>query len=565
MPSNDTARLLDRLEAQLAGVRAASVGKAVERIRGDSAAIKFHLSATPGGKPIVAIIGGTGTGKSTLVNRLLGADVTASSFRRTFTAGPIAIAAEAGNVPDAWLAVPHENAVDRPARGTIGQLLVAPLDSPLTRAVTIVDTPDLDGDQPAHHAQAERVFRWASAVVFVVTPEKYQMTELPPYYRLATRYALPTWYVMNKCESAEQVEDYRRQLPADARLFVVPRDDTMFAPPSEISLDALRQQLTERPTDPAAQQRGVSSRVNDVLDRLADQVLAPLQQQRRSADELAAALRVMSTPAASVDVNPVTRQLQKRMQERSVLYLMGPGRVIDRVRQVPTLLARLPRATWDWAMGKPVDVNGGGAAVAASGDVPNFGGLLADQLAILHSRVDDVLRSNPVAAEWISRDEPAYQASQLPATAAQSIAEEELNNLKRWLESRWNATPRDTRMLQALIKYLPGGSQLTKWSEAAPYLLAIVVATHHVFFGHIDLMILGGYSLAAWITERISNEVSSRTRQTNRRIAERFGELAQLQIDKYLAWIENQTVPARDITALSRTMESLNESTGAAR
>ena len=66
----------------------------------------------------------------------------------------------------------------------------------------------------AHHAQADRVFRWADAVLFLVTPEKYQMTELLPYYRLAGRYALPALYVMNKCEEEAVLEDYRRLLEA---------------------------------------------------------------------------------------------------------------------------------------------------------------------------------------------------------------------------------------------------------------------------------------------------------------------------------------------------------------
>lgn len=558
--SPELSRLIDRLEAQLARVTAPGVAVAIERVRGDLAAIRFHLAASPASKPIVAVIGGTGTGKSTIVNRLLETDVTAASFRRTFTAGPIAVTADAKNVPDSWLAVPHEAAADRPARGHIGQLLVALTDTPLTQNVTIVDTPDLDGDQPAHHAQAERVFRWASAVLFLVTPEKYQMTELPPYYRLAARYALPAWFVMNKAESREQVEDYRKQLGpiAEGRLFVVQRDDSLFTPEAGESLVAVRTALLELKPDAAAIDQGIASRVADVMDRLADQVLAPLQRNRRAADELIASLRSMSTPAASVDVNPVTRQLQKRMQERSVLYLMGPGRIVDRVRQVPSLLARLPRATWDWAMGR--ELNGGAnGSVAPSGDVPDFAGLLADQLAILHSRVDDVLRSSPATASWIARDEPSYRAAQLPAAEARAVADEELADLKRWLESRWNATPRDTRILQALIKYLPGGAALTKWSEAAPYLLAIVVAAHHAFFGPVDLVILGGYSLGAWLTERISNEVASRTRKTNRRIAERFAELAEQQIGQYVAWMESHCVSARDIAALTQEMNAIGE------
>ncbi len=589
-------RQIDRLEAQLVRLRAPAVAPAIERVRSDLAAARFHASARAGDRPIIAVIGGTGTGKSTLVNRLLETDVTAASFRRTFTAGPIAIVRKKADLPGEWLGVPHETPTERPARGTIGQLLVLPLDAALTQSITIVDTPDLDGDQPAHHAQAERVFRWANGVLFLVTPEKYQMTELPPYYRLAARYGVPAWFVMNKCESREQLDDYRRQLGdiAQGRLFAIPRDDSVFVPEAGESLQALRDALKDgcltpspgtpgegggegsaalanrstsqqnphpalsRSTGRGFSQAGLENRIADMIDRLADQVVSPLTRGRRTADDLTAALRSLSVPAASVDVNPVTRQLQKRMQERSVLYLMGPGRIVDRMRQVPSLLARLPRATWDWATGRNEPTNGSAAALPAAGAVPDFAGLLADQLAILHSRVDDVLRSNPQSAEWIARDETAYKASQLPTIVARVVADEELAELKAWLEQRWNATPRDTRILQAMIKYLPGGAQLTKWSEAAPYLLTIVVAAHHAMFGHIDLLILGGYSLTAWLTERISNEVSSRTRQTNRQIAERFADLAEQQVSQYVAWIESQCASASEIAALQQYIEELS-------
>src|SRR4029078_6120492 len=85
-----------------------------------------------------------------------------------------------------------------------------------------------------------------------------------------------------------------------------------------------------------------------------------------------------------------------------------------------------------------------------------------------------------------------YTAVKLDPADAGKIADEELAELRGWLERRWNATPRDTALLMRLLKHLPGGERLTKLSEAAPYLLAIIVATHHAFFGHVDLMILGG-------------------------------------------------------------------------
>src|SRR5207244_716767 len=126
---------------------------------------------------------------------------------------------------------------------------------------------------------------------------------------------------------------------------------------------------------------------------------------------------------------------------------------------------------------------------------------------------------------------------------------------KAWLETRWNATPRDTALLMKIVRHLPGGEKLTRWSEAAPYLLTIIVATHHAFFGHIDLLILGGYSLATWLTERLSNEVARRTRVANRRIASRFARLAHEQIQLACAWV-NARAPSH---AVLEKLEKLGE------
>ena len=99
----------------------------------------------------------------------------------------MAITADEKNLPERWLAIAHRvvSGAEVPARGQVDALAVVKEERELTTKITLVDTPDLDGDQPLHHAQADRVFRWAQAIVFLVTPEKYQMTELLPYYRLA--------------------------------------------------------------------------------------------------------------------------------------------------------------------------------------------------------------------------------------------------------------------------------------------------------------------------------------------------------------------------------------------
>jgi len=549
---------------------------AVERWLGDAAALRFHLAhGLRGGRrdrpPIVAIVGGTGAGKSTLVNRLIGTPLTATSFRRTFTAGPVAIVARQGDLPEQWLGWEHMIArpEDLPVRGQDRTLIIVVRGNTSDAAVlpTIIDTPDLDGDTPAHHAVADRVFRWVEAVIFAVTPEKYQMTELPPYYRLAKRYGVPSLFVMNKCEEAEVANDYQQQLAAQAlveppppsggqhasRVFIVPRDDSGYTPPASQDLPAFRAAVAA--LDPAAQPpEGLQNRATDVLNRLRDLVLAPLREDRREIDRVTAALRGMEAPVVGVNVNPITQQLQRRLQQRSVLYLIGPQRMLERVRQAPALLARLPRAAWDWF--RTGELSGDllrASSAEKSRQPPDFAAALSDQFAVLQSRIDDVVRGSPAAAKWIDlrpTGSGSYAAARIDPRDAGKIAEEELSELKAWLEQRWNANPRDTRMIQRLIKSLPGGNKLTQWSESAPYLLTLALVAHGAVFGHLDLLILGGYSVATWIGEKISNEVAGRARQANQRIEQRFLELASEQIRRICQWLDSQAPSAQSIGAL---------------
>jgi hypothetical protein len=540
-----------------------SAQESIHKWQVDAAALRFHLLPANSSSPITVILGGTGTGKSTLVNRLVGAAVTAASFRRTFTSGAVAVVTDPADLPAGWLGVDHIIAApdDAPPRGQAGALVVVRADPPPPGV--LIDTPDLDGDQPVNHAQADRAFRWAQRMVFVVTPEKYQMTELLPYYRLARRYALPALFVMNKCEEPDVLNDFRTQLAGrdwqDASIFVIPRDDAAYEPPVEANLDALRTALQHPIVIDAT--AGIRNRVADVVTRLTDQVIGPLREARRHADELTAALRAMEAPPLGVDVNPITQGLQRRLQQRSVLYLLGPQRMLDRVRQVPTLLARLPRATWDWVMGGQVPQDLIDPKLNDKpAEPPDFPATLAEQFTVVRSRIDDVLRNDPAGQKWITDDSSAYLQSLISPEHAAAIAADEVQQLRDWLGKRWNATPRDTRILQAMLKHLPGGKKLTQWSEAAPYLLTIIIVTHHALFPHFDLIVLGGYTLATWLTERISNEVSARTRSANRKIGERFERLAHDQIEKVCAWIDRQAPQSKELAMLERLTGDLAES-----
>jgi hypothetical protein len=549
---------LDRLDAAVADVAAKlsqGARASADRWRAESAAVRYHLKPPPGSHAVTVVVGGTGTGKSTLVNRLTGQTVTAASYRRTFTTGAVAVVVADRKLPDGWMGVEHLPAdpAAPPPRGQAGAVVT--VESPSANSIApLVDTPDLDGDQPANHQQADRAFRWADRLVFVVTPEKYQMTEPVPYFRLARRYGVPTAFVMNKCEDPAVIADFRQQMKdrdwPDAQVFAIPRDDAAYDPPADLNLDSLRTKLSAD-WKTGRGSAGSSLRITDSVARLTDQVIAPLRESRKAIDRLTAALRAMETPPAGVDVNPITEGLQRRLQQRSVLYLVGPQRVLDRVRQVPTLLARMPRATWDWVMrgsipGDLVDPQ----TPTNPADPPDFPAILSDQFTVVRSRIDDVLRADPVASKWITADTATYTTALLPPESAAAIALDEIAQLKQWLEARWNATPRDTKMLNALLKRLPGGTKLTKWSEAAPYLLTIVMVAHHFMFPHIDLLVLGGYGIATWISEKIGNEVSAKTRTTNRKISRRFEQLAHEQIDRVCKWLDRQAVPSTDLDRL---------------
>lgn len=528
-------RLTAPLHAPAAGVR----------VRSDLAAAAFHLGRQASDRPIVAIVGGTGTGKSTLVNRLLGADVTATSFRRTFTAGPVAIARE--GLPEDFASLPHVVAEALPARGEADRVVVVrhPID------FVLIDTPDLDGELPEHHQLADRIFRWADAVVFLVTPEKYQMTELQPYYRLVERYTLPRLFVMNKADDDAVVDDYAQLLArsgiANPDVLGLPRDDSGWQPAANRKLEMANVASLRVATTSA----GLDARVRDASQRLNDQVLQPLLETRRAVDRTIAAVHTLGGAAVDVDVHPMTQQLQRRLREKSVLYLIGPQRILDRVRQVPMAIVRLPRTMWDWTRTGEFKL-GGADQAGRSNEPPDFKGVLVEQFQSLQSRIDDLMRQSgaiPADASW-----------KLPTDEAGTIAEEELAALRQWLETRWNATPRDTAVLRRLLKVIPGAEKLTKYSEAAPYLLTIACVAHgagSVAIGHLDLIVLGGYSAVTWLTERLSNEVSARTRATNRAMAERYQQLTARQVDAAITWLDQQAPAARDLEKIAAELDRL--------
>lgn len=561
-------------------------------------ALRHHVARDMTAPRIVVVLGGTGTGKSTLVNRLLETEVTATSFRRTFTAGAVAVLAPSVELPDGFAGLPTADEPSPPTRGTDGRLTRVRVDAPLLRSLILIDSPDLDGSVREHHATADRLFRFADVALFVTTPEKYQMKETWPFYHLARRYALPSLFVINKLDEPGPAADFERQLretlQLEMPLFHVSRDDSGHAVDPARSLDALRAALLNLPPDSDATRRaGQKHRARDLVGRIEDELLCPLEHRRKVINEIRQRLKQINPPTGHVDVAGMAAELRRRLEDKSLLYLLGPRRVLERLRQVPGLIARLPRSTWDLLTqhgrrGQHVE-----PPAADQATLPDFRQELIDLFRVHQARLDELLRPcnaepdrwqinvDAEAGEWkmdvaakagerrMDGDPEAGECKldvedhaggwKMDVAHAGAIADSELAELKNWLAQHWNDEPRDTRFVRKLLGKLPGGARLVQLSEAAPYLLTVACVVKGALLGPLDLVILGGFFGTTWLLERMSNEVRSKVHDTNRRIEQRFAALIAAQNARVDRWLDQQAPTRARLDRLQEQAYRLNE------
>jgi hypothetical protein len=110
---------------------------------------------------VVALVGGTGVGKSTLLNALAGAPVSPAGARRPTTGAPIA-----------WVPSGRSAAV-RPLLDRLGIDRPALHDAADLDRLVVLDLPDLDSIEPSHVATVEALLPRLDVVAWVTDPEKY--------------------------------------------------------------------------------------------------------------------------------------------------------------------------------------------------------------------------------------------------------------------------------------------------------------------------------------------------------------------------------------------------------
>ncbi len=149
-----------------------------------------------GSHTVVALAGATGSGKSTLFNRMVGEELSKpGTLRPTTTAITAAVWGQdpAGALLD-WLDVRQRHYIEPMRRGRVEQDLVRD-------GLVLLDLPDVDSHRAAHRAEADRVLAQTDVFVWVTDPQKYADAILhDEYLSQAKNHETVTLVVLNQAD-----------------------------------------------------------------------------------------------------------------------------------------------------------------------------------------------------------------------------------------------------------------------------------------------------------------------------------------------------------------------------
>ncbi|GEA88456.1 GTPase [Cellulomonas cellasea] len=206
----------------------AGQGRLPQRVLDDADAVLVHArerAALSGEYTVVALAGATGSGKSSLLNAVSGADLAVPGVRRPTTGKALAAV---------WPTPAGEDPAEAPARtdgedGAAHALLdwlgvderhevAAGAASPsgVTTGLVLLDLPDHDSVETEHRVRAERLYGRVDLLVWVVDPQKYADAALHVrYLRPLAGHASVVVLVLNHADRL--TPDERERCLADLR------------------------------------------------------------------------------------------------------------------------------------------------------------------------------------------------------------------------------------------------------------------------------------------------------------------------------------------------------------
>ncbi|GLY15542.1 hypothetical protein Kisp01_25570 [Kineosporia sp. NBRC 101677] len=246
-------------------------------------------------RTVVALVGATGSGKSSLFNAIARMDIAAVGARRPLTTSPMAcVWGEFGSqtLLD-WLKVPADRRMAR-------ESVLDADDQAALHGLVLLDLPDHDSTEVVHRVEVDRLVRMVDLMIWVVDPQKYADNALHAgYLQKLTSHDGVMLVVLNQVDklTAEEVDtcvtDLRRLLDGDGlgRVGIVPVSATRGD-----GVEELRTLLADVVQDRFA----VIERIESDLDIAAEEIAAglaaaepgagqPVSQQKLNADLAAAA------------------------------------------------------------------------------------------------------------------------------------------------------------------------------------------------------------------------------------------------------------------------------------
>ncbi|WP_370249853.1 GTPase [Nocardioides sp.] len=205
------------LEAAVAAGQGRLDAALIEDVRGaiDRASGRLRLSAQ---HTVVAIAGATGSGKSSTFNALNGLELSSTGVRRPTTSWATACVwgSEGAEELLSWLGIPPRHQTMRESMLDT-QVADRELDG-----VVLLDLPDHDSTEVAHHLEVDRLVELADLLVWVLDPQKYADAAIHDRYLAPLRtHAGVMLVVLNHIDSVPvdrrqaMVDDVRRLLDLD--------------------------------------------------------------------------------------------------------------------------------------------------------------------------------------------------------------------------------------------------------------------------------------------------------------------------------------------------------------
>jgi GTP-binding protein EngB required for normal cell division len=299
------------------GERVEALSQAVEAARGRlpdvvldpagelvaRAAQRLTLS---GEHTIVALAGATGSGKSSLFNRLTDLDLAGVGVRRPTTSWALACAWGPDGAEEllSWMGIPPRHQISRKG------MLDLSADQERLDGLVLLDLPDHDSTEVEHHVEMDRLVNYADALVWVLDPQKYADAAIHDrYLRPLAGYRDVTIVVLNQIDRIDYTERAR-------------------------ALEDVRRILDDEGLD-GVTLLGTSASRGDGVDELKRELKARIEAKRSARDRLgsdvsAAAVSLAST-GGTAEIPGLT-EVDRRHLEDSLEAAAGVPQVVKAVR-----------------------------------------------------------------------------------------------------------------------------------------------------------------------------------------------------------------------------------------